>query len=527
MKRLLPLILVLINLSLLAQERPNIVLILADDLGFSDIGAYGGEIPTPNIDKLASGGIKLTQFYNTARCCPSRASLLTGLHPHQTGVGHMAEELENPGASDWNVEGYKGYLNKNCVTIAEVLKKSGYHTYMSGKWHVGMADKERWPLQRGFEKFIGILPGGSSHLKTFPLRGITYGNNEMEYNTPPNYYDTDFYTQNAIDFINGQEDKKPFFLYLAHTAPHWPLQAKKEDIDKFLGKYDIGWDSIRHERLRRQLENGLIKKDWGASPPQTRSWDKLSELEKKDVSYRMAVYAAQVYSLDYNVGKLVKSLEDSGKMKNTLIIFMSDNGGASEPGPELGGKAISEVNDPNKFWAVSYGRGWAGVSNTPFRGFKTELYEGGISTPFIAFWPGKIISQISKSNSEPHYLIDIMPTLLDVAGAEYPKTYNGYQIKATEGISMKALLTNGKSKTHEYMYWEHQDNCAIRFGKWKAVKRLTSKTWELYDIETDRTERKNIASQYPDVVQDLDAKFQQWALTHNVLPKGNIKQVYK
>jgi len=527
MKKLSFLFLLSLSITTRAQEKPNIVIILADDMGFSDIGAYGSEIPTPNIDKLAAGGIKLTQFYNTARCCPSRASLLTGLHPHQTGVGHMAEELENPGSSDWNIEGYKGYLNNSCVTIAEVLKQSGYHTYMSGKWHVGMATKDRWPLQRGFEKFIGILPGGSSHLKTFPLRGITYGNNEMVFDTPADYYDTDFYTQNAINFIKEQKDNKPFFLYLAHTAPHWPIQAKTADINKFIGKYDIGWDSVRHERARRQLAMGLIKKDWGLSKQEMRPWNELTAQQQKDVSYRMAIYAAQVSCLDDNVGKLIKSLEQNGKMKNTIIMFLSDNGAAAEPGPELGGKPMSEVNNPDFFWAVSYGKGWANVSNTPFSKFKTTLYEGGMSTPFIAFWPGVIKSQENKWNTTPHYLIDIMPTVLDLAGAKYPATYNGNRIKPTEGISMKPLFIKGAGQTHDYMYWEHQNNCAIRHGKWKAVKRLNDKTWELYDIDADRTEQNNIAEQHPDIVKDLDAKWEGWAKAHNVLPKGEMKQVYK
>ncbi|MDF3077632.1 MAG: arylsulfatase [Sphingobacteriaceae bacterium] len=509
------------------QQKPNIIIILADDMGYSDLGCYGSEIPTPNIDALGAQGIKLSQFYNTARCCPSRASLLTGLHPHQTGVGHMAEELENPTASDWGIDGYKGYLNKNCVTIAEVLKQSGYHTYMTGKWHVGMATPDRWPLQRGFEQFTGILPGGSSHLKPFPLRGIVYGNNPPVYDAPKGYYDTDFYTDNAIKFINEQKDTKPFFLYLAHTAPHWPLQAKQADIDKFMHKYDIGWDSVRQERWRKQLAMGLVKKEWGLSKQDMRPWNELTAQEKKDVSYRMAIYAAQVYCLDYNVGKLVKSLKDSGKLKNTFIMFLSDNGAAAEPGLELGGKPMSEVNNPDKFWAVSYGKGWANVSNTPFRRYKIETYEGGMSAPFIAYWPGVIKSQAGKFNSTPHYLIDIMPTVLDIAGAKYPKVYNGNTIYPNQGISMKPLFLNGKGEQHDYMYWEHEDNCAIRHGKWKGVKRLDAKQWELYDLDSDRTEQFNVAAQHADIVKDLDAHWIAWANSHNVLPKGNRKQVYK
>lgn len=509
------------------QTRPNIIIILADDMGFSDIGCYGSEIPTPNIDKLGAQGIKLTQFYNGARCCPSRASLLTGLFPHQTGIGHMSEELENPGASDWGVDGYKGYLNKNCVTIAEVLKQAGYHTYMSGKWHVGMATKDRWPMQRGFEKFIGILPGGSSHLKPIPYRGITYGNNEMVFTAPKGYYDTDFYTQNAINFINDQKDDKPFFLYMAHTAPHWPLQAKQEDIAKFEHKYDIGWDSVRAARWNRQIKMGLVKKEWGLAQRETRTWDKLTEKEKHDVSYRMAVYAAQVYCLDYNIGKLIKNLKDKGKLQNTFIMFLSDNGACAEPYKELGGKDQSEINDPDKFWVVSYGMGWANVSNTPYRRFKTDTYEGGISTPLIAYWPGVIKSQAGKWNGVSHYLIDIMPTILDIAGTKYPTVYNGHKIIPTEGMSMKQLFITGKGAEHEYMYWEHEDNCAVKHGDWKAEKKIKDKNWQLYNLGNDRTERFDIAGKHPDIVKNLNDHWQQWANTHKVFPKGAEHDPYK
>lgn len=508
-------------------ERPNIIVILADDMGYSDIGCYGGEIPTPNIDRLGAEGIKLTQFYNGGRCCPSRASLLTGLFAHQTGIGHMSEEFENPGSNDWGVDGYRGYLNNKSVTIAEVLKQSGYHTYLAGKWHVGMLTKDRWPLQRGFDRFYGLLPGGSSHLKAFPLRGFTTDNEAMNFDVPDGFYDTDAFTDHAVKFIKEQKDDKPFFLYMAHTAPHWPLQAKQEDINKFLHKYDVGWDSIKHERWRKQIAMGLVKKEWGLPQREMRPWNELTAQEKKDVSYRMAVYAAQVYSMDYNIGKLIKSVEDAGKLQNTFIMFLSDNGACGEPYKELGGKDMSEINNPDKFWAVSYGTGWANVSNTPFRRFKTDVYEGGISTPLIAWWPGKIKSEAGKWNTNPHYLIDIMPTLLDVAGAQYPKEYNGNKIIPTEGISMKPLFINGSGKQHDYMYWEHQDNCAIRYGNWKACKKLEDKEWQLYDLNKDRAENHNLAGKHPEIVAQLAKKWETWANTHNVLPKGSKKSVYK
>ncbi len=510
------------------DKRPNIIIILADDMGFSDLGSYGGEIPTPNIDKLANNGLRFKQFYNAGRCCPSRASLLTGLTPHQAGVGHMAEDPEKPDVNDWGVHGYKGYLNRNSVTIAEVLKLAGYHTYMSGKWHIGMHGQEKWPMQRGFERYYGVLSGGASHLQPFPPRGITIDNAPPIYPTEKNFYDTDAFTDNAIKFIKEQKDNHPFFLYLAHTAPHWPLQAKKEDYEKFVGKYMKGWDTIRQERFNKQLNLNIAKAAWGLAPREVRAWNELTQKEKEDVDFRMAVYAAQVYSLDYNVGKLIDMLTKNGKLNNTLILFLSDNGGAAEPYKELGGRPQEEVNDPNKFWAVSYGMGWANASNTPFRKFKVDTYEGGIATPLIVHWPDAVKTQAGKWNNTPYYLIDIMPTLIEVAKTKYPATFhNRKKIIPKEGISMVPVFKNGKGKSHEYMYWEHEDNCAIRWGKWKAVKKLNEKTWELYNMDNDRTENHNVAGRNKELVKKLDKEWYQWANSHHVLPKGNVKEVYK
>ncbi|MGV3503684.1 MAG: arylsulfatase [Adhaeribacter sp.] len=518
------------HLSLSAQspQRPNIVLILADDMGFSDIGCYGSEIPTPHIDRLAKNGLRFSQFYNTGRCCPSRASLLTGLAPHQAGIGHMSEDPEKPGVNDWGVPGYKGFLNRNSVTLAEVLKMAGYHTYMTGKWHVGMHGKEKWPLQRGFERFYGGLSGGTSFLKPFPPRGITLDNGPSEYSFPEGYYVTDAFTDYAIKFIREQQDQKPFFLYLAYTAPHWPLQAKKEDYEPFVGKYMKGWDVVRAERFRRQVEMGLIPESTGLAQREMRPWEQLSQKEKEEVDFRMAVYAGQMASMDKNIGKLVASLEASGKLDNTLILFLSDNGACAEPYQELGGRPFEQVNDPYKFWAVSYGTGWANVSSTPFRRFKVEAYEGGIATPLIAHWPAGIREQAGKWHRNPYYLIDIMPTLVEIGQAAYPATFhNGNKIQATEGISLAPVFRKGKAKTHEYMFWEHEDNCAVRYGKWKAIKKLKDKNWQLYDIEKDRSERFDVAAQNPALVKTLDAKWYAWAHSHQVLPKGKQVDPYK
>jgi len=502
------------------NARPNIVVILADDMGFSDIGCYGGEIPTPNIDMLASGGLRFTQFYNNARCCPTRASLLTGLFPHQAGIGRMSEDPDDKAAHDEGTDGYRGYLTKNSVTVAEVLKTAGYHTYMSGKWHVGMHGKEKWPLQRGFEKFYGILSGGSSYLKPFPPRGITTDNSDPAYDFPDDYYTTNAFTDNAISFISEQKDKKPFFLYLAYTAPHWPLQAQKEDIALFQDKYLVGWDSVKHERLRKLTAMGLNKPEWGLAQREMRPWQQLSDAEKKDVAYRMSVYAAQVYRMDQNIGRLIAALKKDNKLDNTLIVFLSDNGACGEPYKELGGKEQEEVNDPGKFWLVSYGTGWANTSNAPFKKWKNSTYEGGIAAPFIAHWPIGMKQRAGKWSTTPHHIIDLTPTLVEVAGGNYPGRFNGNEIIPSEGLSMLPDFLKADIKTHEYMYWEHEENCAVRHGKWKAVKRLPAGKWELYNLETDRTERNDVAGAHADIVRDLDKKWQHWADTHKVFPKG-------
>lgn len=383
-----------------AQERPNVVLILVDDMGYSDIGCYGGEILTPNIDELASKGVRFSQFYNTSRSCPTRASLMTGLYQHQTGIGHMSEDpLKIPNQkspNDWGVSGYKGFLNRNCVTIAEVLREEGYHTYMTGKWHLGMHGEEKWPLQRGFERFYGILAGACSYLCPSGGRGLTLDNKALPAPEAP-YYTTDAFTDNAIQFIEEQKDNNPFILYLAYNAPHWPLQAKEQDIAKFTKIYrENGWDEIRKMRFKRMVEIGLIDSKTDFSEWENRNWDDLSEQEKDDVAYRMAVYAAQVHCVDYNIGKLVDYLKKNGKLENSLLVFMSDNGACAEPYLELGGGKVEDVNNPKSSFAPTYGRAWAQVSNTPFRKYKRRAYEGGISTPLIISWE----KQIGTKNGE-------------------------------------------------------------------------------------------------------------------------------
>lgn len=502
------------------DDRPNIVLIMVDDMGYSDIGCYGGEIPTPNIDRLAERGVRYTQFYNTARSCPTRASLLTGLYPHQAGIGEMSED---PGTTAEQSEerpfGYKGYLNRNSVTIAEVLKEAGYHTYMTGKWHVGMHGMDKWPLQRGFDRFYGILSGAASYLKPSGGRGLTLNNSNLPSPQPP-YYTTDAFTEHAIGFIDENKDDKPFFLYLAYNAPHWPLHAKDKDIEKFIGQYEDGWQSISEKRHQRMLEMGIVKEEWGLGEWESRLWDDLSEKEKHDAALRMSVYAAQVYAIDYNVGKLIDYLEKNNKLDNTLIVFFSDNGACAEPYSETGFGTIEDINDPSKWVHPSYGLPWAQVSNTPFRKYKVRSYEGGISTPFILSWPAKYTQYNNQFRWNVGFLPDIMATFVDASQATYPVTYhNGNNIFPMAGKSLLPTVEDASVSIHEYLFGEHFDNRYVRWKNWKAVKDEKSDQWELYDIEKDRTERFDLARKHPDIVKDLTTRWNDWAKANFVYPR--------
>ncbi|MEY3895380.1 MAG: Arylsulfatase, partial [Verrucomicrobiota bacterium] len=350
--------------SLSAVEKPNIVLIMADDMGFSDIGCYGSEIPTPNLDGLAANGLRFTQFYNSARCSPTRAALLTGLHPHQAGMGRLAEETI--GVKTQGPDAYLGHLNNRSVTLAEVLRPAGYKTYMAGKWHLGQRDESKWPLQRGFDRYYGILSGAASYFKPDGLRGLTLDNQQLPAPAGPDYYTTDSFTDFAIKTVNEHQGEAPFFLYLSFNAPHWPLHARDEDIKKFIGKYRAGWDKIRSARHTKMIGQGIVKQEWPLSDrdSEARAWDNLSEQEKTDLDYRMAVYAAQIHRMDWNIGRLVATLKQRGELENTLLFFLSDNGGCAEPYTDLGGHAQSKINDPANSSSVSYGTGWANASNT-------------------------------------------------------------------------------------------------------------------------------------------------------------------
>ncbi|MHC2068266.1 arylsulfatase [Bremerella sp. T1] len=490
----------------MAAEKPNIVLIMADDMGFSDIGCYGGEIDTPNLDALAEGGLRFTQFYNTARCCPTRAALLTGLYQHQAGIGHMV--------GDYGVPSYQGYLNDQCVTLAEALRPAGYTTLMTGKWHVG-SKQEHWPTRRGFDRYWGTPTGGGFYFKeSLKVRNtVFFVNNEERVEIDDDFYVTDAFTDHAIEFVDEavNKTKKPFFLYLAHIAPHWPLQAKPEDIEKYNGKYDIGWDAVRKARFDRQTQMGffpdgtqLSERDGQAKP-----WAKTSAETQKDLAYRMEVYAAQVDCIDQNVGRLVSKLKELGQFENTLFIFLSDNGCSAEGGP--GGFSRGEKNAPIGTGSsyASVGLEWANASDTPFRKFKMDTREGGISSPLILHWPEGIQSP-NRLVDMPGHVIDIMPTLLEVAGATYPQNRDGKQVIPYEGTSLAAQFDASQATKPRDLFWEHEGNQAIRRGDWKAL-RIKNGPWSLYNLKEDRTETTNLNQVDPDKTQELANAWQAWS----------------
>lgn len=526
---------VLLGTLLSAAEptsRPNIVLIMADDMGYSDIGCYGSEIPTPNLDALAAGGLRFSQFYNTARCSPTRAALLTGLNPHQAGMGTLAED---PGkqAKPEAGPGYQEYLNDRCVTLAEALRPAGYRTLMSGKWHLGYHGENKWPLARGFDRFYGIISGASSYLTPKGPRGLTLDNTPLPAPADPNYYTTDAFTDHALQFLRESPADRPFFLYLAFTAPHWPLHARAEDIEKFRGKYHGGWDNLRAARFERQKQLGIIPADTVLSPRDdgARAWNELSTEQQEQLDYRMAVYAAQVHRMDYNIGRLVEHLRTTGKLENTVILFLSDNGGCAEPYTDLGGGAFTAINkasaggpgnkEAQGDGGSSYGTGWANASNTPFRRYKSRLHEGGIATPLIVHWSAGLATQPGAIDSTPGYLTDVMPTVLELTGTGYPAaTRSGEKPFPLVGRSLAPILA-GKSFTGDrWLFWEQYGNKAVRHGNLKAVQPAESNSpWELYDLSRDRPELHDLATREPARLAEMTAAWQQWAETHQVLPK--------
>ena len=543
-----------VGLLAASPARPNIVVILADDMGFSDIGCYGGEIDTPHLDRLAAGGLRFTQFYNTARCCPTRASLLTGLHPHQAGIGHMMEDRGH--------DGYRGTLNRQCVTIAEVLKPAGYRNYAVGKWHVtpgqtaaALAVTGNWPLQRGFDRYYGTIHGAGSYFDPSSLvrdNTLMTAANDPGYQ-PEEFYYTDAIGEHAVKFLrdHGREHaSQPFFLYAAFTAAHWPLHARESDIAKYTGRYDGGYEPVRAGRLAKQRELGLIDERWTPSPPA----EKWEDVKDKAFEARcMEVYAAQIDSLDQNIGRIVAELRSQGQLENTLIFYLQDNGACAELiGRGAGGAARAEqpklppmARDDQQYGSQprqtregrpvrqgmgvrpggpdtyhSYGRGWASVSNTPFREYKHWTHEGGISTPLIVHWPeGIAASRRGQFEAQPGQLPDLMATCLDVAAAAYPSEFLGEAIKPHEGASLRPAFEGSAIHRTHPLVWEHEGNRAVRDGRWKLVAK-EGRPWELYDLEPDRTEMHDLAPSEPERVRKMAAAWEAWAARASVLPLG-------
>ncbi|MHC4716452.1 MAG: arylsulfatase [Planctomycetota bacterium] len=487
-------------------SKPNIIVIMCDDMGFSDVGCYGGEVETPHIDRLAGNGLRFTQFYNTARCCPTRASLLTGLYSHQAGIGHMNEDKGFPG--------YRGHLNRQCVTIAEALKPAGYRTFATGKWHVGAKQRAWWPLQRGFDRFYGVPQGGGFYFKPKAGRSVVLDNDEIHTHEtgpmPAGWYSTDAWTDRGLEFIEeAVERKQPFFFYLAHNAPHWPLQALAKDIAKYRGKYRKGWDTLRTERRARLIEMGIVDERWPMSPRDEKApaWDELDEATKNRMDLKMAIYAAQIDRVDQGVGRLVQKLRQLDVFDDTLILFLADNGGCAEGGIWGFDREQGELGTDDSY--SSYGLSWANASNTPFRRYKHWVHEGGTATPLLAHWP-RGIRHRGKLVREPAHVIDIMATCCDIAGADYPRTYQGNAITPLEGKSLVPLLRANRVTHHEAIFWEHEGNRAVRQGQWKLVAKHRS-PWELYDLEADRTELNDLAGTYPEKAEELKRLYRAWA----------------
>jgi arylsulfatase A-like enzyme len=509
---------------------------MVDDMGYSDPGCYGGEIYTPNIDKLAANGLRFTQFHNCARCCPTRASLMTGLYAHQVGLRENGQSL-----------------TRNGITIAEGLKNAGYDTAMVGKWHLSktlwhpvrekhqkwvdhqvehepFAPLETYPINRGFDKFYGVIWGVINHFDPFSL---VEGEKAVK-SVPDDYYFTDAITDRATEYIKGfAKSDKPFFLYYSHCAPHWPLHARKEDIKKYKETYLGGWEKLRQERYARQLEMGLFDERTAKLPPlmdKGKTWKSLSDERKLYEARKMAVHGAMIDRIDQNLGRVLETLEQTGQYDNTLIIFLSDNGASPEqvewgPGYDRtaqtreGEKLLYEYDNPaldligSEKTYLAIGPAWANATNTPFKYWKMQSYEGGMNTPCIIHWPKGLNIKPRSITAEPAHVMDIMPTCLELAGATYPEEYKGHAILPLEGSSLIGLIKGEKTRGQEEYYFEHAKGRAVRKAGWKLVAHTASpEKWELYYIAEDLTETRDLAAQYPEKAEEMKNAWQAWSV---------------
>ena len=504
-----------------AADKPNILYILADDLGFSDLGCFGGEIETPVLDSLAEGGVRLTQFYNTGRCCPSRAAILTGQYPHRVGLGHMT-------TNDLGRPGYRGVVSSKAQTIAQVLKPAGYRSFIAGKWHLGTPD----PTGNGFEEFYGTLVSAkrffdSDHLVRFPE-----GRQARQY-PEGEFYATDAVTDHALDFLKlaRETPDQPWFLYLAYHAPHFPLHAPRQDIDKYANRYHGGWDQLRNERLKRMKEMGIVAADTRLTPRSTwqnygetktgtnPAWDDLPEVRRLDLARRMAIFAAMVDRMDAQLGRVIDDLKAAGELGNTLIVFTSDNGACFEWDP-FGfdikssnenilhiGDMLDEMGTPGTFHSV--GSGWANAGNTPWRMYKHFVHEGGIASPGIVHWPDGLRVKAGAIIHDPAHIIDLLPTAIAVSGAEYTGTLS------LPGVDLINQLNNGGAE--RTLFFEHQGHRAVREGNWKLVA-FDDKPWELYDFSVDRAELNDLSKTHPEKVKIMESAWDKWGEENNVTP---------
>ena len=513
-------IVVAVSGSASAASKPNILLIVADDLGFSDLGCYGGEIETPHLDRLARGGVRLTQFYTTGRCCPSRASILTGYYPHRVGLGHMTKDIGRPG--------YRGRVSDDVKTIAQLLNASGYRSFLSGKWHLGTSD----PTKHGFEEFYGTLTSAKTHWNPDHFMRLPKRRKTRRYKEGK-FYGTDALADHALDFLKQARmtPATPWFLYLAFNAPHFPLHAPAKTIAKYTQRYKRGWDVLRIERLAQMKRLGIVPKetklsprsryfDWGQTTGvQNPGWKSLPDERRVDLARRMAIYAAMVDRMDQNIGRILADLKKRKELKNTLIVFTSDNGACAEwdpfgfdikSGPKNllhRGKQVEKMGSAGTYHSV--GSGWANASNTPWRLYKHYNHEGGIAVPCIVHWPEGFKRNANAIDPIPTHLVDLVPTFLQAGQAS----------KAPASLPGKNLLPmlRGRKLADRMLFFEHEGNRAVRNGRWKLVA-LRNRRWELYDISKDRTEQRDLSSKRRDIVKRMSKAWDQWAAENHVTP---------
>ena len=499
------------------NKAPNVIIIVADDLGYSDLGCFGGDIPTPNIDRLAAEGMRMINFHSNPVSSPTRASLLTGLYPTRAGVGRMGLRTEVPE--------YGEHIREDCTTIAENLKSNGYATFMSGKWHLGSQTGER-PAQRGFDRSYTLLAGASDYYRPSTL----YVDDVPVKPDEPDYYTTYHISDNAVNYIK-EAGNKPFFLYLAYNAPHWPLQAPKAEVDKYIDFYMQGWDVLRQARFEQQKAMGIISPQTVLQPRDYRvpAWDSLSEDEKRSWAVKMSVYAAMVNIVDQGVGKVIKTLEEKNILDNTIIIFHADNGACPYKSSSYvkGTPADADAQTPGS--SIYYDYQWAHVSASPNFSYKRFAYEGGVNVPFIVRYPSAVkAGTISSVNA---HVIDILPTLLDYTGTKLLKTFRGNKTQTNlDGVSLKGVFAGSDKPVHDILAWEHGGEKGLLKGDWKIVWDKANKVdaWQLFDMTKDGgVELNDLSGKNPEKLAELVKEYEAWAKRNKVLSVEEVQKLPK